>query len=64
MPTPLEYRLLQVGRRQAGLNEELYRLVLRNVAGVESAKELTQTDLENVLAVYRAVAKRRGVNQP
>ena len=52
MPTALEYRLLQVARKQAGLDEEQYRMVLRNVAGVESAKSLSQADLENVLAVF------------
>ncbi len=51
MPTPLEYRLLHLAVRQAGLEEEHYRMILRNVAGVESSKELTQVDLENVMAV-------------
>ena len=34
MPTALEYRLLQVARKQARLDETQYRMVLRNVAGV------------------------------
>ena len=52
MPTPLEMKLVHVARRQAGLGEEQYRMVLRSVAGVESAKALSQTDLENVMAVF------------
>jgi len=51
MPTPLELKLIHMAYRQAGLEEEHYRMILRNVAGVESAKLLSQTDLENVMAV-------------
>ncbi len=52
MPTPLELKLIHMAYRQAGLDEEQYRMVLRSVAGVESAKALSQTDLENVMAVF------------
>jgi hypothetical protein len=51
MPTLLELRMIHVAYRQAGLDEEQYRMVLRSVANVESAKALSQTDLENVMAV-------------
>ncbi len=50
MPTPLELKLIHLAYRQAGLDEAQYHLILRNVAGVESAKELTQTSLEDVMA--------------
>ena len=52
MPTPLELRMIHLAYRQAGLDEEQYRMVLRSVAGVASAKELSQIDLENVMAVF------------
>ena len=75
MPTALEMKLIHVAYRQAGLDEAQYRMVLRNVAGVDSAKSLSQVDLENVMAVFedggfrhagkpadcwRAVVARRG----
>jgi len=52
MPTALELKLIHLAYRQAGLSEEHYRLVLRNVAGVASAKLLSQIDLENCMAVF------------
>ena len=50
MPTPLQLRLIHIAYRQAGLAEEHYRLILRNVARVDSAKELTQAGFEDVMA--------------
>lgn len=44
--------LLQTARRQLSLDEADYRLILRNVAGVESSKDLDNVGLENVLAVF------------
>ena len=76
MPTPLQLRLIHMAYRQAGLVEEHYRLILRNVAGVGSAKELSQSGFEDVMAVieesgfqesgkpanyWRSKVSRRGV---
>jgi len=51
MPTSLQLRLIHIAYRQAGLEEEHYRLILANVAGVPSAKDLTQASFEDVMAV-------------
>lgn len=51
MPTNLQLKLIHVAYRQAGLNEPQYRMLLKNVAGVDSAKKLLQRDFENVMAV-------------
>ena len=52
MLTALELKFVHIAYRQAGLDEEQYRMVLRSVAGVASAKELNQTGMENVMAVF------------
>jgi len=52
MPTTQQFRLIHVAARQAGLDDGLYRLVLRNVGGVKSSKELTQAGFEDVMAVF------------
>ena len=51
MPTPQQLKLLNLAWRQAGLTDDQYRTVLRNTAGVESGRDLMNTDLENVMAV-------------
>jgi hypothetical protein len=51
MLTSLQLRLIHMAYRQAGLEEEHYRLILQNVAGVASAKQLTQAGFEDVMAV-------------
>ncbi|HUO10075.1 MAG TPA: phage protein GemA/Gp16 family protein [Phycisphaerae bacterium] len=51
MPTPLELRLVHMACRQAGLEDAAYRLILRNAAGVESAKQLSQAGFEDVMAI-------------
>jgi hypothetical protein len=49
--TPKQIQLLQIARRQVGLDEERYRLLLKNVGGVDSCKDLTNEALEEVMAV-------------
>lgn len=55
MPTPLQIKLIHVAAREAGLggaaNRERYQMLLRNVAEVESSKDLTQPGFEDVMAV-------------
>jgi len=52
MPSPLQLKLIHLAYRQAGLEEEHYRMVLRSVAGVASAKDLTQGGFEDCMAVF------------
>src|SRR4051794_34530291 len=51
MPTNLQLKLIHIAYRQANLEEAQYRTILRNVAGVESAKDLDQAGFEDVMAV-------------
>lgn len=51
MLTPLQLRLIHLAYRQAGLAESHYRLILQNVAGAASAKDLTQPAFEDVMSV-------------
>lgn len=46
-------RLVQVGRRSLGLDEETYRALLVQQSGKRSAAELTLKELEKVLAVMK-----------
>lgn len=52
MPTTQQFKLIHVAARQAGLDDGMYRMVLRNVGGVKSSKELTQAGFEDVMAVF------------
>ena len=54
MPTPNQIKTIQLGRKHLGLNDAQYRLLLWNVAGVESSKALDSRGVENVLAVMEA----------
>src|SRR4051812_26725723 len=55
MPTPGQLRILHVAARQVGLidasGDERYRLLLRNVAGVDSGRALSNAEFEDVMAV-------------
>lgn len=51
MPTRPQIIAIQQGRRHCRLNDDQYRTLLRNVAGVESSKELDNRGVEDVLAV-------------
>lgn len=52
MPTPNQIKVIHDGKRSVGLNESQYRLLLKNVAGVESSKQLDNRGVEDVLAVF------------
>jgi hypothetical protein len=54
MPTALQIKLVQIARRQAGLEEGQYRTILRSVAGVDSCTKLSQEGFEDVMAVIES----------
>lgn len=54
MPTPDQIRTLQIARRKVGLGEAHYRLLLHNVAGVASCKDLDNASFEDVMAVLES----------
>lgn len=51
MPTLSQIKTIQLGRRLCGLSDAQYRMLLRNVGGVDSSKELDSAGVEDVLAV-------------
>lgn len=50
MPTKTQIQLLQIARRQLGLEEQEYRFILKTAGKVESSKLLSQFGYENVMA--------------
>lgn len=57
-------RLVQVGRRALGLDEETYRELLTQQSGKRSAAELTQQELEKVLVAMKAAGFKPTVKRP
>ncbi len=51
MPTPSQLRTIHSGARRVGLTDPAYRVLLRNVGGVESSKDLDNPGIEDVMAV-------------
>jgi hypothetical protein len=51
MPTPAQLKAIHMGVRAIGWTDAQYRMLLLNVAGVESSKLLDQKGLEDVMAV-------------
>jgi hypothetical protein len=51
MPTPGQLRTIHQGARRVGLTDPAYRVLLRNVGGVESSKDLDNPGVEDVMAV-------------
>ncbi|MDP3841063.1 MAG: regulatory protein GemA [Oxalobacteraceae bacterium] len=49
-----EIKLIHVARRELGLDEETYRAMLQQVAGVESSAELTWQGRKKVLDHFKA----------
>lgn len=54
MISPAQIKLVQIARRQLGLEEADYRLILRNLGGVESTTKLTHRGMEDVMAFFEA----------
>ncbi|MGY3959988.1 gp16 family protein [Aeromonas popoffii] len=57
-------RLVQVGRRTLGLDEETYRDVLEQQSGKRSASELTLQELDKVLVAMKAAGFKPTVKRP
>ena len=51
MPTASQLRTIHHGARSVGLTDAAYRVLLRNVGGVESSKDLDNPGVEDVMAV-------------
>lgn len=51
--TPKQLGLLAVARKRLGLEEEDYRAILREVAGVESARDLDYIGFERVMVRFK-----------
>jgi hypothetical protein len=57
--TPSQIRLIKLAVRQLGLDDETYREMLKNVAGVESCRDLHQDEFELVIDHLRACGFRK-----
>ncbi|WP_413165678.1 gp16 family protein [Aeromonas salmonicida] len=57
-------RLVQVGRRALGLDEDTYRELLEQQSGKRSAAELTQQELDKVLVAMKAAGFKPTVKRP
>ncbi|MBS4699346.1 gp16 family protein [Aeromonas media] len=57
-------RLVQVGRRNLGLDEETYRELLTQQSGKRSAAELTLQELDKVLVAMKAAGFKPTVKRP
>lgn len=57
-------RLVQVGRRALGLDEETYRELLTQQSGKRSAAELTLQELDKVLVAMKAAGFKPTVKRP
>jgi hypothetical protein len=55
MPTKPQIQIVQIARRQVGLNNPQYRMLLANVAGVKSTTELNNTQVEDVMDVLEGM---------
>ncbi|MBF4797931.1 gp16 family protein [Aeromonas hydrophila] len=59
-----QIRLVQVGRRNLGLDEETYRELLTQQSGKRSAAELTLQELDKVLLAMKAAGFKPTVKGP
>ena len=57
-----QVQLLQMARRAVSLDEGRYRLLLRNVGGVESSKHLANRGFESCMAVLEDLGFAGRVN--
>jgi hypothetical protein len=55
MATKPQIQLVQIARRQCGLNEPQYRMLLANVASVASTTQLDNTQVEDVMDVLESM---------
>jgi hypothetical protein len=59
-----QIKLIHVARRQVKIDEPQYRLLLRNVGGVDSSKDLGKHGLEAVMAVFEDMGFRSTMHGP
>jgi len=52
--TPQQIKFVKVAQRQLKLDDPTYRTILRNIAGVESCKDLTNETLEDVMSFFES----------
>lgn len=57
-PTARQISVIHVAKKQLGLSEEIYRAILINKGGVESAADLDRTGFEAVMAYLTACGFR------
>ncbi|HVS73113.1 MAG TPA: phage protein GemA/Gp16 family protein [Phycisphaerae bacterium] len=50
--TPTQLKIIHIAAHRCGFNDQQYRTVLRNVAQVESSKDLSNADFECVMAFF------------
>jgi hypothetical protein len=62
--TSLQTRLIHIAAKQVDLSDLQYRLLLKNVAGVDSSKMLTQAGFEDVMAVLEDMGFRDTAHAP
>ena len=55
MPTKAQIQIVQIARRKVGLNEPQYRMLLANVAGVQSTTQLDNRSVEDVMDVLEGM---------
>jgi hypothetical protein len=55
MPTTSQIKIIQLGKKLLDLTEPQYRMLLHNVAGVESCKDLNNVGVEDVMAVMEGM---------
>jgi len=56
--TPAKLALVHLAAKQLGLNEDVYRTILWNIGGVESAKNLSEERFERVMAHFEHLGFR------
>lgn len=64
MPTRQQLALVHVAKRELRLSDDVYRDILAEQGGVESAKELSAAGLERVLKRFRELGFRRRATRP
>jgi len=58
---PKQLGLIHGLKRKAGLDDPGYRLILRNIGGVASSKDLTQTGFDEVMASIEEAGEVSGI---
>jgi hypothetical protein len=58
--TNLQLKILHIARREIGIDEPDWRTILRSIGHVQSSKDLTNSDFEDVMAYLEG----RGYRQP